>query len=482
MNLSRFGLLKTSDGKIAPDGTVEEVEISEEEARALPPDTYKVEVAPPTTLEHFAAGLGANLGLSFSAGAGLSALTSNSSRARADRQRGASLRPIPPESPVKYVKLEKRTSKEFVEKVKKEQGLVDLDGTMLELGQQELLFHFPSSSNPGDIDKNLFARNVVWHFHQEIEAGRIPDFAKEGCNIRTIFYLVKPIFTQRNVFTNVDFYENFTDAFKTLVEAGLVSYRDFNIMDDRKPFRFLPDSDFNTHILLLSEKKAFAGRFSALASKYGVMAQITDGQSTVLMADTMLTEMAEAGFDMNKNLTILSFCDFDPVGTSIPYHLAVHFKTLGFHNINEFTQYGDLVMNRLDEKESTKDNPVYKQIRQRRPCLDIVNPHDLPRDVIERSRHRLDDDVQKYVSTADWAFITGGVTGTGRNKEFAISSEQFLPYVDEHLEKKILPLLDRPPEAVGRRSNFKFLHKAIREYIGARAERDALAAANLPKR
>ena len=32
MNLARFGLLKTSEGKMAPDGFVEQVEITEEEA------------------------------------------------------------------------------------------------------------------------------------------------------------------------------------------------------------------------------------------------------------------------------------------------------------------------------------------------------------------------------------------------------------------------------------------------------------------
>ena len=212
------------------------------------------------------------------------------------------------------------------------------------------------------------------------------------------------------------------------------------------------------------------------------MAQITDGQSTLLMTDTMLTEMAEAGFDMSKNLNILSYCDFDPVGTSIPYHFVGHLNVLGFYNVNEFTQYGDQVMKRLDEQLSRKNRPVYMEITQRRPCLDIVNPHDLDRQTVKRIRHTLTASIADNPTTADWAFITGGVTGTGRNKELVISSEQFLPYLDEHLEKKILPLLGKAPEAVGRRSNFKFLHKAIREYIGARAERDALAAANLPKR
>ena len=43
MNLARFELLKGSDGKIVPDGTIELVEISEREALASPADIHKVE-------------------------------------------------------------------------------------------------------------------------------------------------------------------------------------------------------------------------------------------------------------------------------------------------------------------------------------------------------------------------------------------------------------------------------------------------------
>ena len=475
MNLSRFGLLKDREGKIVSHGTVEKVEITEEEARALPPDAYTVE-AVATESDSFTADEAEAEETPWGNMAAAAKPRSPSS-GRRSKPRNPN-RPIPPENPVKYVKHEKRTSKEFVEKTKKEQGLLDLDGSILKMEPKDLLRHFPRADKPDEVDKNLFARNVVWHFYREIEDNRAPDFVKEGCNIRTIFYVVKPIFTQKKVFADIEsFYGNFTEAFKTLVEVGLISYRDFNIMDDRKPFRFLPDADFNTNILLLAEKKAFAGRFSALASKYGVMAQITDGQSTLLMTDTMLTEMFEGGFDLNKALNILSFCDFDPVGSSIPFHFVAHLKVLGFHNVNEFAQYGSQTMRRpTNDRRRKGGRPTYVTISQKRPCLDIVNPHDLDRDVIEQIRHRLKPDIQNNPSTADWAFITGGVTGTGRNKEYAISSEQFLPYLDEHLEKKILALLAKPPESVGRRSSFKSLHKAIREDMGARAERDAMAA------
>lgn len=481
MNLARFGLLKTSSGAMAPDGFTEEVEITEEEARALPREAYTVEILEQQTpLERFAE-RAAGLGLGESSG-DFSAMSLPRPGAPArGRSAGSSTRPIPPSRPVKYVKHEKRTSKEFVDKLKEEHGLLDLDGSILKMEPRDLLRHFHRPGNADEVDKNLFARNVVWHFYREIQAGRTPDFVKEGCNIRTIFYVVKPVFTQKRVFADVEsFYGNFTEGFKALVEAGLISYRDFNIMDDRKPFRFLPDPDFNTNVLLLAEKKAFAGRFSALASKYGVMAQITDGQSTLLMTDTMLTEMFEAGFDLNKNLSILSFCDFDPVGSSIPYHFVEHLKVLGFHNVNEFAQYGEQTMRRPTGERDSEGRPAFKKISQKRPCLDIVNPHELERELVERIRHKLKAEVQNNPTTADWAFITGGVTGTGRNKEYAISSEQFLPYLDEHLEKKLLPILGKPPEAVGRRSNFKYLAKALKEYIGTRALRDAEARRSQP--
>ena len=476
MNLARFGLLKTSSGAMAPDGFTEEVEITEEEARALPREAYTVEFREQTSLELFAARAAGFAGFGGeSVAGGLAAMSSRRPGPSASPSSSSANRPIAPR-PVKYVKHEKRTTKEFVNKVKAEQGLLDLDGSILEMEARDLLQHFHRPDAPREVDKNLFARNVVWHYYREILAGKTPEFVKEGCNIRTIYYLVKPIFTQKRVFSEVDdFYGNFTEAFKTMVEIGLLSYRDFNILDDNKAFRFLPDPSFNTNVLLLAEKKAFAGRFSALASRYGVMSQVTEGQSKLITADTMLTEMFEAGFDLNKNLSILSFCDFDPVGTSIPYHFVQHLKTLGFHNINEFEQYGDKTMNRPTDKNDSNGRPIYKKLSQRRPCLDIVNPHELDREIVERIRHKLTKNVQDNPSTADWVFTTGGVTGTGRNKEFAISSEQFLPYLDEHLEKKLLPLLAKPAEAVGRRSNFKFLAKALKEYIGTRALRDAEA-------
>lgn len=467
MNLARFGLLKDEEDRIVREHSVL-VEVSEDEAHRHDRDTYGVDSG--DELVDKARSLGA------SPDPELLEILGPARPVPATRRwedPGDEVGPIAPRRKRKYVKHEKKTSKKFLNKMKARYGLLDLDDPVEEMGPKELLKHFPQPGGK-EVDKNHFARNVVWSYYRRILEGKLPEFVVEGCNMRTIFYLMKPIFTKNKVFDGIDsFYGNFSKAVKAMVLAGIISYKDFNIMDDRKVYRFMPDADFNTHIILLAEKKSMVGRFTALASKYGVMSQITTGRSTLVMTDTILTEMFEAGYDLSENLNILSFCDFDPVGSSIPYHFVKHLNSLGFYSVNEFTQYGDRTMRRKTGTRVDKDGkkrPVYKTVSQRRPCLDIVNIHDFDSKTRGRMRHELKSSLRDDPSTADWAFITGGVTGTGRNKKYAISSEQLLPYVNEHLDQRIRGLLKEPPESVGRQSSYKAIHKAIREYIGARAE------------
>ena len=474
MNLARFGLVKNEKRQIVPEG-YELVDIPEKEALRSSARTYKYE-----SMQEL-------YDLTQTLGAHHAAIAQFQRDALFSRIAHDPNTPIPPRQKRKYVKHEKKTSKDFVKKTKKKLGLIDLPKSILKMAAEEVLELFSKDGDGKKLDKNLFARNVVWHFYRLILAGKPPDFSEQGCNIRTIFYVLKPILTANRIFTDntektkkgkekddndiASFYGNFSKAFQDMVIAGIVSYKDFNIVDDRKYFRFLPPARFNTHIILLGEKKAFVGRFMALASKYGTIGQITRGRSTILMTDTMLTEMFELGYDFSRSISILSFCDFDPVGTSIPYHFVKHLKMLGFYNINHFEQYGNKVMRRKTGERNGK--PVYKKIEQRRPCLDIVNPHDFDSDTRSRMRHVLKASLRDNPSTADWAFITGGVTGTGKNTRYAISAEQFLPYVSEHLERKLKPLLLVPQEQVGLTTTLINLTRALQRHIGIRAVMEA---------
>jgi len=488
VNLDRFGLIKSDDGVIEPEGSGELVEVTEQEALRSSGEIYKYDSI--QELLDRARKLAANLPTSL-------ATQLYSTVDRSSSRSTRLIQPIPPRRRRKYVKHQKKTSKEYVEKTKEKRGIIDFDKPPITIEEEVVTFHltadevlelFAKKNNPNKLDKNLFARNIVWQLYQLARSGNPPEFMAKGCNMRTIFYLFKPTLTANNIFTDnpektkkqkkkeegdIDsFYGNFTKAVQNLVLDGLISYRDLFIQDDRKPFRFLPPARFNTHILLLAEKKAYLGRFLAYASKYGVMAQITTGRSTYLMADTMLTEMFDLGYDFSKDLTILSFCDFDPVGTSIPYHFTKHLKKLGFHNVTHFEQYGDKTYH-LDTGKEKNDRKVYEKVSQRRPCLDIVNPLELDSETRERIRHALKPGERDDYSTIKWAKITGGVYGNGRNTKYAISAEQFLPYINEQLEKKIAPLLAVPSEEVGLSSTLKAFTRALQSHIGIRALKQA---------
>ena len=471
MNLARFGLTRNDDFEVVPDGSIEYV-IEADASLELLAST----ISPLSFAQFYAPGV-----ISMEKAKGTSSKRSSRSRKR---------------KPKAYVKRKKNTSKNFIAKMKKKFGLIDLDKPIREMKEDELLAHFAEDETQEEkrrreqeaeeskgkrkrkrpkkkrkseykgpfIDKRKFALNVIWQVYADIQAGRPPEFAKVSCNIRSFYYFMKTVIRDHSrIFEDSDnIYDHFSRGMKDVVLAGLLSYKDFKIVDDRRSYRLLPPSYGNTNVILLAEKDSFVGRFFEWGSRYGVTVQITKGRGSVLMTDSLLTEMFESGFDMSKQLSILSFCDFDPVGSSVPYHFARHLRALGFKNIRNFEQYGNLTQTDPDRG---------KTISQIRPCLDIVNPHDLPTAVRNSLRHTMPSSVRDNPSTADWAFITGGVTGTGRNKRHAISSEMLLPYIEQHLKEKILPLLEKPPEAFGRKLAYEYLRKAIREYIGARAER-----------
>jgi hypothetical protein len=482
LNLARFGLTRDDRHNVVPEGSVDLEEISEAEAQRDPLDVQVIEV--PLESEPRTQGTIITFDALELDG---DVLTATRGRSRRTSK--------------KYVRKKKNTSKKFVERMKKQFQIVDLDKPIREMKEDELLAHFREDETQAEkrrrqqedaerrsrrrrrrpnrrseeykgpfIDKRKFALNVIWQIYGDIKAGRPPEFVKVSCNIRSFYYFMKTVIRDnKKIFDDSDnIYDHFSRGMKDIVLAGLVSYRDFKIVDDRRSYRLLPPAYGNTNVILLAEKDSFVGRFFELGSRYGVVVQITKGRGSVLMTDTLLTEMFEAGFDMNKQLSILSFCDFDPVGSSIPYHFAAHLRGLGFTNIREFAQYGELTQTKALSGGSKKT------ISQIRPCLDIVNVHELETKIRNSLRHEMPSSVRDNPSTADWAFITKGVTGTGRNKTYAISSEMLLPYLEAQLSEKILPLLEKPPETFGRKLAYEYLRGAIREYIGARAERGLL--------
>jgi hypothetical protein len=477
VNLARFGLTRDDHDEVVEDGSVELVEITQREAEA---DCRGVEVIEIPQAERY----------------GRKFLTVDLDHVEYETDFHRIAQSQSKKKTKKYVRRKKNTSKRFIDRMKGKYGLLDLDKPIRDMKEDELLAHFREPETKAEkkarekeqeekkkrkrrlpkkkkrekykgpfIDKRKFALNVIWQVYRQIQAKEPPEFVKVSCNIRSFYYYVKTIIRDNSrIFGEGDVYDDFTDGMQAIVLDGLVSYKDFNVLDDRRTYRLLPPNYGNTHIILLAEKDSFVGRFFELGSRYGVVVQITKGRGSVLMADSLLTEMYEAGYDMNKQLSILSFCDFDPVGTSVPYHFSRHLRTLGFKNIRDFAQYGS------ETKTFKHENGSRKTVTQIRPCLDIVNPHELGTSVRNSLRHAMPPSTQDNPSTEHWAFITTGVTGTTRNTKYAISSEMLLPFLEAQLEEKITPLLEKPAEAFGRKLAYDYLRDAILKYTGVRVQ------------
>ena len=341
--------------------------------------------------------------------------------------------------------------------LKKKFGLIDLNVDITTMNLRTLRRYF-GNKNGTTIDKGHFVRNVIWQIYRYTKAGKPPPIIENGGNIRSIWYHVKKLVREHaRAFKLKGELANLISKHLTeMVQAGLLSYKDLNLMDDRRPYRRLAPSYGNPRVILIAEKISFFSKMVALGVRYGATVQITRGVPSLICIDTMLTEMAEAGHDLTQQFIIFDYCDFDPVGWNIGETFVEHLRDFGVTNIARFRQY-----------------------RGERGCLDLVNPHELDSDFLKQVRHRLKRrkagaELTTHQAKASkrsraslvsrWVASTGGLYGRN-GTTYGVSAEEFLHLLDEHSDAKVIPRLETPPEAFFRLSAFQGLNEALRPYL-----------------
>lgn len=334
-----------------------------------------------------------------------------------------------------------KTPEDQLEKLRKKFEIVDFDEDITQMNLDTLRRHFGYIS--GTINKGLFVNNVIWQVYRLVKAGKAPEFIKNGGNVRSLWYYVKKVVQDHpRVFkVKKDMDSLFSKQLTAMVRAGLLSYKDLNITDDRESFRRLAPLYGNPHIILLGEKFSFLSKLIEVALQYGITIQCTKGMPSFVMADTMITEMAAAGYDMSQEFIILTFTDFDPTGWNIGNTFARHLKQLGIKNIRQFNQY---------------PTP--------RDCLDVVCPHELPPDFLERARNTIKTKLKRAALTRKWAIATGGLYKRG-GIEYAVSAEEHLEFFDAKLAEKIAPFLRQKPEVFTRLINLEYLSDMMGQYL-----------------
>jgi hypothetical protein len=364
-----------------------------------------------------------------------SKVKSKSKKATKAKAKKKAIKPKTPAAPTQPSLPDQR--QKLVEKY----GLIDLAEDITQMSLEKLREHFGYQS--GTINKSLFVNNAIWQVYRLVQVGKAPPFVANGGNVRSLWYYVKKIVQEHPRAFNVkkDLDSTFSKQLSQMVKDGLLSYKDLNVSDDREAFRRIGPLYGNPHIILLGEKFSFLSKLIEVGLTYGITIQCSKGMSSLVMADTMLTEMADAGYDLSQEFIILNFTDFDPTGWNIGNTFARHLKELGVKNIRSFDQY---------------PTP--------RDTLDVVCPHDLPSEVLQRIRGPIKAKLKDDKLTRRWALATGGLYKRG-GIEHVVTAEEHLEFFDAMLAEKIRPFLVQQPEVFTRLINLEYLSETMGKFL-----------------
>ena len=178
----------------------------------------------------------------------------------------------------------KATSKEEQRELLKNQfELVDFTEDITQMSLDTLRRHFGYIS--GAIDKGLFVNNVIWQVYRLFQTGEAPPFIKNGGSVRSFWYHVKKVVQDhpRAFKVKKDLDGLFSKQLSAMVRAGLISYKDLKITDDRESFRKLAPVYGNPHIILLGEKFSFLSKLIELHLQYGITIQCSKGMPLSLI-------------------------------------------------------------------------------------------------------------------------------------------------------------------------------------------------------
>lgn len=336
-------------------------------------------------------------------------------------------------------------TEEHWDRLKGSLGLLDIEDDIIRMDLKALRDHFGYQN--GNIKRGDFVRNVIWQVYRKTKAGEPPLFVRNGGNVRSLWYHCKPTYRRhRRSFGSPELDGLFSPALTELTSAGLLGYRDLNLIDVNRASRWVAPSYGTTNIILLAEKSAFTSKLIELGQRYGVTVQASGGQSSRVTVDTMLSEMADAGYDLTREFIVYALVDFDPAGWNIATEFVNQLRSLGLKKVREFRPY---------------------QMRGAQPWIDMVEVKDLGSEFLAENRFRLNARARRANLTKRWANATGGLYGRG-GTDWAISSDEFLEMLDDHLDRKIRPMLRRTPENFQRLSSFDQLAKLSREYLTTR--------------
>ena len=212
-------------------------------------------------------------------------------------------------------------------------GIKDLEKNILFMTRDELIAAFSTASGSAVVVSVLLA-NFLWQQIQYIRAGSPSPV--DGGNVRSLWYLVKPVLSRIGSLDETDHYKTLSSELAEMAARRLISYREFGLIDDGK----WSIGAYNPHVILMAEKEAHYRFLQQMQDYTGATILATGGQPATITSEyftaALLEKLAQVGLDTAApppEVVILSLTDYDPYGWALLDTFAGDLKTFGLPKI-----------------------------------------------------------------------------------------------------------------------------------------------------
>ena len=228
-------------------------------------------------------------------------------------------------------------------------GIKDLEKNILFMTRDELIATFSTASGSAVVVSVLLA-NFLWQQIQYIRAGSPSPV--DGGNVRSLWYLVKPVLSRIGSLDETDHYKTLSSELAEMAARRLISYREFGLIDDGK----WSIGAYNPHVILMAEKEAHYRFLQQMQDYTGATILATGGQPATITSEyftaALLEKLAQVSLDTAARparrgkwaagarmaqsrrtpppeVVILSLTDYDPYGWALLDTFAGDLKTFG---------------------------------------------------------------------------------------------------------------------------------------------------------
>jgi len=208
-------------------------------------------------------------------------------------------------------------------------GIKDLEKNILFMTRDELIAAFSTASGSAVVVSVLLA-NFLSQQVQYIRAGSPSPV--DGGNVRSLWYLVKPVLSRIGSLDETDHYKTLSSELAEMAARRLLSYREFGLIDDGK----WSIGAYNPHVILMAEKEAHYRFLQQMQDYTGATILATGGQPATITSEyftaALLEKLAQVGIATAApppEVVILSLTDYDPYGWALLDTFAGDLKTFG---------------------------------------------------------------------------------------------------------------------------------------------------------